>query len=63
MRCPIQESPTDFLIAAVIPRAINVIRNSCRPLDNYLLCFVTQTEFLATNGHKYFNTNTISMAI
>ena len=28
----IQESPHDPLIPAVIPRAIDMIRNSCRPL-------------------------------
>ena len=28
-----------------------------------LLCFVEQMKFLATNGHKYFNTNAISMVI
>ena len=30
---PDSESPIDSLIPAVIPRAIDVIRNSCGPLD------------------------------
>ena len=34
-RFSIQESPIDSLIPAVIPRAIDVIRNSCGPLDWY----------------------------
>ena len=32
LRFPIQESPVDSLIPAVIPRAINVIRNRCGSL-------------------------------
>ena len=32
MRFSIQESPIDSLIPEVIPRAIDVIRNSCGPL-------------------------------
>ena len=29
----VQESPFDSLITAMIPRAIDVIQNSCGPLD------------------------------
>ena len=32
-------------------------------MDNYLLYFVKQTKLFATNGHKHFNTNAISMAV